>query len=196
MNASLALKTCEHCGRENDQGATICIGCGFSSLKPLITIIPAVQLFSMGGGASPTRAPEFDQCRNVIASERGLAETSHAREIKFIPRNDITDLSLFYGSAADQPILQTILGSLLALGGTFGLWTLISKRIWSYDLALIGLGILGLLLLLNACRNHYFLRVTTTSAQFKIKFDPAASGEEIETFCKLLVDRWHYHVTD
>jgi hypothetical protein len=51
-------------------------------------------------------------------------------------------------------------------------------------------------MLLDLCRDHYFLRVTTAPAQFKIKFDRAAAAEEIETFCKLLADRWHYHVTD
>jgi hypothetical protein len=198
MNASLALKTCEHCGRENDQGATICIGCGFTSLKPLITIADAEQSFlpMEDQPVGQKSAFEFDQCQNVIASARGLVETDHGKQVQFIPRETITDVSLYYGCAAHRPVLETIFGCLLLVVGVFGLWNLLAAGTWSYDLALMGLGVLGSSMLLDVFRNYYFLRITTETTHFKIKFETRARADEIESFCERLADRWHYRVND
>src|ERR1044071_8261924 len=184
MNATLALKTCEHCGRENDQGATICIGCGFTSLKPLITIVPAHQLFfpAVDEAEEQRSEADFDQCQNVVACVRGLVETHHGKEIRFIPRDAITNVSFYYGCTAHRPALETTTGCVLAIVGVIGFWNLITTGVWTYNLTLMGLGILGVSMLLDVFRNHYFLRVTTLSTEFKIKFDRAATAEEIETF--------------
>lgn len=123
----------------------------------------------------------------VQFSQEGVAEMNGAKRALFIPQQDIRRIELQSGSGAERPVLQTVVGLIMAGLGVVGL-----KALWNWFqgsgvLTEIQIGIAfflfpGSWLLWSVFRRRTFLWVTTATGTRKILFRGKIDAADLQEF--------------
>jgi UDP-N-acetylmuramyl pentapeptide phosphotransferase/UDP-N-acetylglucosamine-1-phosphate transferase len=122
---------------------------------------------------TPASTPEA-RCAylNLKASEKGLSEFNKASLVVFIPKKQIEAVEVKFGSRAERPMLQVILGITLVALGAAGSWMAVNGglRGMYWGLGCLMFGGIGLICLNEALRKGYYLRVTCSNETRKLIF--------------------------
>ena len=127
---------------------------------------------------------DFLECENILVSERGVFEVQSGKQIDGLARPDIAQIRITYSSAAHRPILEGVVGTVLAVLGIWGvLLCFQSLKGFRYYAALLVMGILGVAMLWDVLKRRYVLLVTARDGHVrKLSFSVAAYPADIEVF--------------
>jgi hypothetical protein len=123
---------------------------------------------------------------NIIISEKGLSEFSDGKRIIFIPKEQVQLIEIKFGSHAERPLMQVILGLLLIVLGFAGVYLVLigGLRGLYWGLGLIGFGGIGVLCLYEAIKKGHYLYVTCLKDARKLKFTGEIKKTELSKFIK------------
>jgi len=123
---------------------------------------------------------------NVKISEQGLSEFSRGRRIIFIPKEQVQFIEVKFGSYAERPVAQIILGILLGAFGLAGLYLAINggARGIYWGFGLMGFGAIGALCLYETFKQGYYLCVTCSKDTRKLLFKGTTQKTELSGFIK------------
>jgi hypothetical protein len=127
---------------------------------------------------------DFLQHEGILVSERGVFEVQSGKQIGGVERPQIAQIRVAYASAAYRPILETIVGVVLAAAGIWGVWLCLqSLKGFRYDAALLVMGVLGAAILWDVLKRRYVLFVTARDGRLhKLSFSVTAYPADIELF--------------
>jgi hypothetical protein len=123
---------------------------------------------------------------DVEVSERGVSQLSHGKRTIFIPKEQIKSIEIRFGSRAERPLIQTILGALLVGLGVAGVVILISAGYAGlrWGVGFLIFGGLGGFCLYEVLRKGYYLKVMFSNDARKLLFNGAVSRPELSSFIK------------
>jgi hypothetical protein len=126
---------------------------------------------------------------NIVVSEKGLSEFSHGQRIIFIPKEQIQRIEIKFGSQAERPLVQIILGLLLVGLGLVGLFLLISAGFVElrWGIGFILFGGLGVFCLYEVLRKGYYLDVISSNDTRKLVIKGVIKKTELSKFIKTAV---------
>lgn len=137
------------------------------------------------------------RCNNMIASDRGIAETQGKQLVTLVPAAEITRIELRHGRSAHRPLVSLLLGIALLLVGAFGLYDLIVHPAgFRYESAMIAFGILGGSFIFDVMKLRYYLDVHRPKETSKLVFTKNADRKDILTFCEQLRLLFKCEITD
>jgi hypothetical protein len=127
--------------------------------------------------------PDFLKYDNISFSERGVFEIQRGRQVAGVLAPDIKQIRLQYGTGANRPIFEAIVGTVLLLVGIKGLLLFIAAPMgFRYELALMVLGAIGASMLFDVLKRRYVLCVFATDRVHKLSFSGSANLAGIEIF--------------
>lgn len=143
-------------------------------------------------------APSSDFA-GVRITEEVIASLSKGAPTFSLPRPRIRAVVLRHGFQAERPILQSLFGAALALGGLVPIWEVVlwfqrGGTIYDVIFMLLPLFPAGLLLCLHGLRRGYYLSVRLTDDRFKIPFRRKSGRDDIERFLRDTATRVGYDV--
>ena len=123
---------------------------------------------------------------NIVASENGLSEFSHGKRVIFIPKEHVQRIEVKFGSQAERPLAQAILGLLLIGLGCVGLSLLISGGFSElrWGIGFIIFGGLGTFCLYEAVKRRHYLLVTSLNDTRKLVIRGFIQKEDFSNFIK------------
>ena len=109
---------------------------------------------------------------NIVFSEKGVSEFNHGGRAVFIPKDEIQKIEVGYGSGAERPLLQIIIGSLLTALGCAGVVMIHDSGLRGarWALGFIFFGALGLWCLYEAVKKTHYLKITCHKETRKLIF--------------------------
>ena len=121
---------------------------------------------------------------NVAISEEGLAELRKGRRVVFVPKERVQGIEVRFGSPAERPLIQGILGSVLTAFGLAGVFFLAEGGIAMYrwEAGSLFFTVIGLWLLWETMRRRYYLRVISSNDERKLVFSGKVQKSELSTF--------------
>ncbi|MGA9778748.1 MAG: hypothetical protein WBS33_10810 [Verrucomicrobiia bacterium] len=124
-----------------------------------------------------------------MVSEKGVSEFGHGQRLIFVPKEQIQRIEVKFGSQAERPLVQIILGLLLVGLGFVGLSLLISGGFVElrWGIGFILFGGLGVFCLYEVLRKGYYLHVISSSDTRKLVIKGAISKTEFSKFIKAAV---------
>jgi hypothetical protein len=133
-----------------------------------------------------TTPPASLSYQNVRVSDKGVSEVIAGRRMLFIPREQVQLIEAKFGSHAERPLAQIILGLLLLVVGLAGLYLALlgGVRGLYWGVGLVGFGAIGLFCLYEAIRKGHYLSVTCSKDTRKIKLTGAIQIAEFSQFMK------------
>ena len=142
------------------------------------------------------KEPEFFECGDVLASDRGIIETEMEKQMQIVPRESIKHIALRYGSPSHRPTLEFIVGLALTGVGVYDLGRITTTGKFSrWDIGILTIGLIGASLIYSVARKCHYLYITTASTHFKVRFSPDTSLSEIKVFCAKVERRWEYEMS-
>ena len=135
----------------------------------------------------PANCPSY---LNVEVSEKGISQLSDGRRTIFIAKEQIQNIEIRFGSRAERPLMQTILGILLVGLGVAGLVLLITDGMAGlrWGIGFVIFGGLGGFCLYEALRKGHYLRVSTRNDSRKFVFNGRVKKTELSGFIKASID--------
>lgn len=126
---------------------------------------------------------------NIVVSEKGVSEFSHGQRMIFVPKEQIQRIEIKFGSRAERPLVQIILGLLLVGLGLVGLALLIVGGFVElrWGMGFILFGGLGLFCLYEVLRKGYYLHVISPNDTRKLVIKGAIQKTEFSKFIKAAV---------
>ena len=123
---------------------------------------------------------------SVAISEKGLAELNGNRCVIFIPKEQVQSIEIRYGSQAERPLVQGIIGLALIGLGTVGLSIMATG---SLDMSRWGLGFfvfggLGAWLLWEVLKRGHYLWVICSNDNRKLVFKGTIQKTELSGFVR------------
>jgi hypothetical protein len=148
----------------------------------------AAKIRSQMSAPSTTPANQLSYL-NIVVSEKGLSEFSHGQRIIFIPKEQIQRIEIKFGSQAERPLVQVMLGLLLTGLGLVGLFLLISGGFAElrWGIGFILFGGLGVFCLYEVFRKGYYLHVISSNDMRKLVIKGAVQKMELSEFIKAAV---------
>jgi hypothetical protein len=121
---------------------------------------------------------------NIMISEKGLSEFSHGKRLIFIPKEQVQSIEIKFGTRAERPLMQMILGVLLAGLGIVGFSFVLTGglRGLRWGLGFIVFGGLGVFCLYEALKKGYYLQIISTNDTRKLVFSGAVQKAELSQF--------------
>jgi len=123
---------------------------------------------------------------NIVVSEKGFSEFSHGKRIIFVPKEQIQNIEIKFGSQAERPLVQMILGLLLVGLGLVGLFFIISGGFAEvrWGIGFIIFGGLGAFCLYEALKKGYYLHVISPNDARKLVIKGVIEKTELLKFIK------------
>ena len=115
---------------------------------------------------------------NIVLSEKGVSEFSHGQRMIFVPKEQIQRIEIKFGSRAERPLVQIILGLLLVGLGFVEL---------RWGIGFILFGGLGVFCLYEVIRKGYYLHVISSNDARKVVIKGAIQKTELAKFIKAAV---------
>ena len=144
-----------------------------------------------------TDATPILKCRNVVVSQRGLAEGDGRKAIVFVPSGEVKRIVLKYGNPEHRPIVSLVIGGFLGLLGLAGIVELfLAPRGLRYELGMIFFGLIGGSLIFDATKKRYFLEVHKTKGDCRLIFSGQASRQEVQDFCEKVRNAYKYDISE
>jgi hypothetical protein len=123
---------------------------------------------------------------NIEASEKGLSEFSGNRRVVFIPKDQIQNIEIGFGSSAERPLVQLIFGFLLVGLGLVGLSMIIASgmRGLRWGIGFVVFGGFGIWFLHETLKKSHFLQVVCPNEKRKLVFREKLDKMEFDKFVK------------
>jgi hypothetical protein len=136
--------------------------------------------------AQITTPADQDTGLSVRISEKGLSEYNGNKRIVFIPKEQVQLIEIKFGSHAERPVIQLILGLCLGALGLAGLDLAINGGVRGlyWGLGFMGFGAIGVLCLYEAIKRGYYLCVTCSKDTRKLVFKGITQREDLSGFIK------------
>jgi hypothetical protein len=121
---------------------------------------------------------------NLAISEKGLSEFGGGRRIIFIPKDEVQIIEIKFGSSAERPLIQVIVGLMLAVLGCVGLSLIFSSgmRGLRWGLGFIFFGGLGIWSLYEVFKKNHYLWVICRNDKRKLVFRGAFQEANFSKF--------------
>jgi hypothetical protein len=123
---------------------------------------------------------------NIVISEKGLSEFSHGKRIIFIPKEQVQNIEIKFGSRAERPLVQMIFGLLLAGLGFVGISLIITGGLAGlrWGIGFIVFGGFGVFCLYEALKKGYYLQVISSHDKRKLVLKDLVEKAEFSKFIK------------
>jgi hypothetical protein len=137
---------------------------------------------SNASGTSPT----YWSYENLRISDKGVSEVIAGRRMLFIPKEQVRYIETKFGSHAERPLFQMVLGLLLVALGLVGLYLVLSGGIRGlyWGVGFLGFGAIGVYCLYEAFKKGYFFSVVCSKETRKIKIPGEIQKAEFSQFIK------------
>lgn len=135
---------------------------------------------------------------NLVASPRGLGEAHRNKIVLFVRATEIEQILLRFGHSSHRPVLSTIVGLIFLPIGLYGLYEcLFTLGGLRYEIALIGLGIIGGSLVHDTLKRRFYLEVHhRKSHTARLICSRKATVTEVRGYCTKVSEAFHYQITD
>jgi hypothetical protein len=123
---------------------------------------------------------------NIQVSEKGLSEFSGGRRVIFIPKEQIQNIEIRFGSSAERPLLQLITGLLLLGLGIAGVSMILASgwRGLRWGAGFIVFGGFGVWFLHETFKKNHFFKVVCHNDKRKLVFRGKLEKTEFSKFIK------------
>jgi hypothetical protein len=141
--------------------------------------------------ATPSNSDSKLSYLNIVISEKGLSEFSHGKRVVFIPKDEVQKIEVRYGSGAERPLAQIVVGLLLTALGCVGVAMIFASgmRGLRWGVGFIVFGALGAWCLYEAFKKTHYLQITchkeTRKLVLKGTFEEQAFSECIRNAARL-----------
>jgi protein-S-isoprenylcysteine O-methyltransferase Ste14 len=121
---------------------------------------------------------------NLAISEKGLSEFSGGRRIIFVPKDEVQIIEIKFGSSAERPLIQTIVGLMLVALGCVGLSMILSSgmRGLRWGLGFLLFGGFGIWFLHETFKKNHYLWVICRNDRRKLVFRGAFQEADFSKF--------------
>jgi hypothetical protein len=140
----------------------------------------------------------------VEISKAGISELENGRIVANVPKQDILELRLMYGTSAERRIVQFCCSMILIALGLFSAWMAFQhawagvrgtfQGIYVFGSGAVILVFAGVGLFLDVLRRKYFLLVRSKTAIRKITFERSVSFDQIRDFVADAKSRFGYEI--
>jgi hypothetical protein len=133
---------------------------------------------------SGTTSPAYWSYENLRISEKGVSEVIAGRRMLFIPKQQVQYIETKFGSHAERPLVQMVLGLLLVALGLAGLYLALAGGIRGlyWGAGFMGFGAIGVYCLYEAFKKGYFFSVICSKETRKIKITGEIQKAEFSQF--------------
>jgi hypothetical protein len=135
---------------------------------------------------SSTTSPSFWSYQNLRISDKGVSEVIAGRRMLFIPKEQVQYIETNFGSHAERPLAQMVLGLFLIALGLVGLYLALAGGIRGlyWGVGFVGFGAIGVYCLYEAFKKGYFFSVICSKETRKIKITGEIQKAEFSQFIK------------
>ena len=125
-----------------------------------------------------TPIPLAEYC-GIRCTERSLCEIDSGKVMVTVPRQDITRITLRYGTQAPHPVIQVVMGLLLTGLGYFPIahlidWLRHGGAFLTLEAWIVPFPVVGILTVIGAFKRGYFLLVDERQGSKRLSFSTQA----------------------
>ena len=136
--------------------------------------------------SSSTTSATYRSYENLRLSDKGVSEVIAGRRMLFIPKEQVQYIETKFGSHAERPLVQMVLGLFLVALGLVGLYLALEGGIRGlyWGAGFVGFGAIGVYCLYEAFKKGYFFSVVCSKETRKIKITGEIQKAEFSQFIK------------
>jgi hypothetical protein len=139
------------------------------------------------------------ECCGVRCDDKQLVEVEDGRVMVSVERHCVRQITLRYGVMSPHPILQGLIGMVLASLGFIPAahlieWSLHGGEFLAIEAGLVGLSVVGIWLIATSLRRGYFLEVQEKSSRKRLQLRPAPEAEKLASFVRAVEEAWGVNV--